>query len=157
MSSIRERLHALGLTLPSAAAPAANYVPFCVSGSLVHIAGQLPKQEDGTLLHKGHLGKDVTVEQGYEAARLIGLHLLAQLLAACEGNEERIVRCVKLGGFVQTTDDFTQHPEVINGASDLLVEVMGDAGRHARFAVGAPSLPRGTSVEIDAIFEIRPA
>ncbi len=130
MSSIREKLHTLGLTLPSAAAPAANYVPYCVSGTQVYIAGQLPKQDDGSFLHKGHLGGDITLEQGYEAARLVGLHLLAQLLAACQGDEGRVVRCVKLGGFVQAMPEFTQHPEVINGASDLLVAVMGEAGRH---------------------------
>ncbi len=157
MPSIHENLSALGLKLPSASAPAANYVPFSVSGTHVYIAGQLPKQEDGSLHTKAISGGDITIEQGYEAARLVGLHLLAQLLAACQGDEARIVRCLKLGGFVQAMPEFTQHPEVINGASDLLVAVLGDAGRHARFAVGVASIPRGCCVEIDAIFEIRPA
>jgi enamine deaminase RidA (YjgF/YER057c/UK114 family) len=156
MVSLRSRLHELGLTLPDAAAPAANYLPYRVAENCVYIAGQLPKQADGTLLASGIVGAEVTIEQAYQAARLCALHLLAQLLAACQGDEGRIVQCLKLQGFVQAAVGFTQHPEVINGASDLLVEVMGDAGRHARVALGASSLPRGACVEIDAIFAIRP-
>lgn len=153
MSAVEERLAEMGIVLPTPAAPAANYIPFRVVNQTVYVSGQLPKHE-GQLLHPGRVGVDVTLEQGNEAARYCAIQLLAQLKAACEGNLDRVSAVVKLGGFVQCSPDFTQHPEVINGASDLMVAVFGEAGRHARFAVGAPSLPRNTSVEIDGIFEI---
>ena len=111
---------------------------------------------DGKLHYNGRLGETLTVEDGRACARIVGLNVLAQLKAACGGDLDKVVRCVKLGGFVNATPDFTQHPEVINGASELMIEVFGEAGRHARFAVGAPVLPMGTSVEIDAVFEIKP-
>lgn len=149
-----EKLAALGLTLPTPAAPVANYVPFVVSGNLVFISGQISKIGDEEV--KGRLGEDMSVEQGQSAARLSALNLIAQMKAACDGDLSRVKRIVKLGGFVQATADATQAdiPKVINGCSDLMVEVFGDAGRHARFAVSAPSLPLDVAVEIDAIVEI---
>ncbi|WP_395540734.1 RidA family protein [Neotabrizicola sp. sgz301269] len=151
--SIEARLAELGVTLPAAPAPAANYVPFVVSGNLVHISGQISQNEAGLI--KGKLGADVTVEQGAEAAKRCAISLLAQLKAACGGDLSRLVRAVKLTGFVNSAPDFTDQPKVINGASDFLVAALGDAGRHARSAVSAASLPLGVAVEIDAIFEIR--
>ncbi len=147
------RLKALNITLPAAPPPAANYVPFVRSGALVFVSGQLPVV-DGKLQCPGKVGRDVTVEQAKAAARTVGLNILAQARAACDGNLDRVVRCVKLGGFVACADDFAEQAEVVNGCSDLMVEVLGDKGRHARFAVGTNSLPIGTCVEIDAIFEI---
>ena len=155
---IEERLAGLGLTLPVAAAPAANYVPWTISGSTLFVAGQLPF-EDGKLAVVGSVGSgvgsEVSVERAQHAALLCGLNILAQAKAALDGDLGRIVRCLKLGGFVNAAAGFTDHPKVINGASDLMVAVLGDAGRHARFAVGASSLPLNVAVEIDAIFEIR--
>ena len=153
--AIDARLAALGITLPAAAPPAANYIPYVTTGNLVHVAGQIPKI-DGQLQGLGRLGADLSVEDGAAIARLCALNLIAQARAACDGDLDRVVRVVKLGGFVCCTPDFTQQSAVINGASDLMVAVFGEAGRHARFAVGAPSLPLGVAVEIDAIFEIRP-
>ncbi len=150
---IDARLKELGIELPEAAAPAANYIPYVVTGNQVFLSGQVTIW-NGELRFLGRLGEALTVEQGYQAARLCGLNLLAQVKAACGGDLDRVVRCVKLGGFVNSTPDFTDQPKVINGASDLMVEVFGDKGRHARFAVGAPALPLGVSVEIDAVFEI---
>ena len=150
---IDARLAELKIALPKAGAPLANYVPFVRSGSQLFIAGQICQWE-GEKRYVGKLGGAVGVEDGIAAARLCGLNILAQAKAALDGDLDRILRCVKLGGFVNSTPDFTQHPEVINGASELMIEVLGDAGRHARFAVGAPTLPMGTSVEIDAVFEI---
>ena len=134
--------------------PAANYVPWTIAGSLLYIAGQGPV-ENGEIKCTGSVGADVSVETAIAAARLTGLNLLSQVMDALAGDLDRVVRVVKLGGFVLCGPDFTDHPKVINGASDLMVEVFGEAGRHARFAVGAPSLPFATSVEIDGIFEIR--
>ena len=151
---IEDRLAELGLALPVAAAPAANYVPWTISGSTLYVAGQLPF-EDGKLGALGQVGGDVTVERAQHAALLCGLNILAQAKAALDGDLSRIVRCLKLGGFVNSGAGFTDHPKVVNGASDLMVAVLGDAGRHARFAVGASSLPLNVAVEIDAIFEIR--
>lgn len=151
--SIEARLAELGVTLPAAPAPAANYVPFVISGNLVHISGQISQNEAGLI--KGKLGVDVTVEQGAEAAKCCAISLLAQLKAACGGDLSRLVRAVKLTGFVNSAPDFTDQPKVINGASDFLAAALGDAGRHARAAVSAASLPLGVAVEIDAIFEIR--
>jgi len=151
--SIDEHLEELGITLPEPSAPAANYVPFVISGSLVFISGQVPFL-NGDLHFKGRLGQEFTTEEGYQAARLCGLNLIAQLRHACGGDLGRVKRVVKLGGFVNTTPDFTDFPKVINGASDLMVEVFAGMGTHARFAVGAPSLPLGVAVEVDGVFEI---
>ena len=152
-SAIERRLAAEGLELPRAAAPAANYVPYVISGRLVLIAGQMPF-EDGRVAVVGRLGDDVSMAEGQRAARLCALNLLAQAKAACGGDLDRLGRCLKLGGFVSCTPDFADHPEVVNGASDLIVLAMGEAGRHARFAVGCPSLPRAAAVEVEAIFEL---
>lgn len=140
------RLSALGITLPDAAAPAANYVPFVISGKMLFVSGQISAT-------KGRLGDDLDLAQGTAAARECGLSLLAQAKAAL-GSLDRVQRVVRLGGFVQSSPDFTDQPEVVNGASDLMVEVFGEAGRHARAAVSCPALPRGVAVEVDAVFEI---
>lgn len=151
-SRVEARLAELGLTLPAAAAPVANYVPWVLSGSLLFVSGQLPMR-DGRVAVTGKLGAGLDIAQGQEAARLCALMILAQARSAT-GDLDRIVRCVELGGFVACTPDFTDHPRVVNGASDLMVEVLGDAGRHSRFAVGVPSLPLDAAVEIRATFEI---
>lgn len=150
---IEARLKELGVTLPEPAAAAANYVPWVLSGNTVYVSGQLPIA-DGKPGFLGRLGDDLDIAQGAEAARVCGLNIIAQLRAALEGDLDRVVRCVKLGGFVQCAPTFTQQPSVINGASDLMVEVFGDAGRHARYAVGTVSLPFGVAVEVDAIFDV---
>lgn len=144
--SIESKLAELGIALPDAPAPAANYVPYVISGNMLFVSGQISAL-------KGRLGDDVSVDQGAEAARGCGLSLLAQAKAAL-GSLDRVARVVKLGGFVNSTADFTDQPEVINGCSNLMVEVFGDKGRHARAAVSSPALPRGVAVEIEAIFEI---
>ncbi len=154
MSKIEARLAELGLTLPQAAAPVAAYVPVVEAAGLAHVSGQLPFVE-GQLV-TGRLGEDVTLEQGTEAAQACGLMILAQLKAAL-GSLDRIERIVKLGGFVNSTGAFTDQPKVINGASELMVAVFGDAGKHARSAVGVPVLPLGAAVEVDAIVAVRPA
>ena len=151
--TIDARLAELGIELPEAAAPAANYVPYVVSGGLVFVSGQITIW-NGELRYLGRLGDGMKVDDGYAAARLCGLNLIAQARAACDGDLDRVRRVVKLGGFVNGTADFTDQPKVVNGASDLMVEVFGEAGRHARFAVGAPALPLGVSVEVDGVFEI---
>ena len=153
MSQIEARLAELGVTLPDAPAPAANYVPFVVVGNLVHVSGQI-SQSAGSLI-KGRLGDDMSIEQGAEAAKSCAISLLAQVKKACDGDLSRLVRAVKLVGFVNSTPEFTDQPKVINGASDFLVAALGDAGRHARSAVSAASLPLGVAVEIEGIFEIR--
>ena len=145
------RLSALNITLPDAPAPAANYVPYVRSGNLLYVSGQISAGPDGLI--KGRLGDDLDVAAGAAAARRCGLALLAQARAAL-GSLDQIVRVVKLGGFVCSTKDFTDQPEVVNGCSDLMVEVFGDAGRHARAAVSVNALPRGVAVEIEAIFEV---
>ena len=150
---VNQKLRALGLDLPKPGAAAGTYVPYVQTGNLVFISGQVPLGPKG-LEFQGKLGRDISLEQGQAAARLCALNLLAQLKAACNGDLDRVKRCVKLGGFVNATPEFDQHPAIINGASDLLVEIFGEAGRHARFAVAAPSLPFNVAVEIDAIFEI---
>ena len=150
--SIDAKLAEKGIVLPAAPAPAANYVPFVQSGNLVFISGQISANENGLIT--GKLGAGMDVAAGAEAARRCGLALIAQLKAAI-GDLDRVVRVVKLTGFVNSTDDFTDQPQVINGCSDLMVEVFGDAGRHARAAVSAPSLPLGVAVEIEAIFEVK--
>lgn len=150
--SIESRLKELDITLPDAPAPAANYVSFVITGNLVHVSGQVSQNADGLI--KGKLGVDMTAEQGAAAARTCALSLLAQARKACGGDFSRLVRLVKLVGFVNSSPDFTDQPKVINGASDLFVEILGDAGKHARSAVAAPSLPFGVAVEIEGIFEI---
>ena len=150
--SIEAKLTELGLSLPEAPAPAANYVPFVQVGNLVHISGQISNGPDGLIT--GKLGADLSVEQGADAARSCAVSLLAQAKAATGGDLSKIKRLVKLVGFVNSTPDFTDQPKVINGASDLMVALMGDAGRHARSAVSAASLPLGVAVEIEAIFEV---
>ncbi len=152
--TIDARLAELGIELPDAPAPAANYVPFVVSGNLVFVAGQVTVW-NGEIRFKGRLGEDMDVDEGYQAARLCGLNLIAQAKVAAGGDLDRIKRVVKLGGFVNSTADFTDQPKVVNGASDLMGEVFGDdAGKHARFAVGAVSLPLGVAVEVDGVFEL---
>ena len=150
--SITDRLSELGVTLPDAPAPAANYVPFVQVGNTLYVSGQISNGPDGLIL--GKLGVDMDVAAGADAARRCAISLLAQVKAACGGDIERLVRVVKLTGFVNSTPDFTEQPKVINGCSDFLVEVLGDRGRHARSAVSAPSLPLGVAVEIEGIFEI---
>lgn len=152
MSTIEARLAELGVTLPDAPAPAANYVPFVIAGKLVHISGQISANEAGFI--KGRLGADMTAEQGAEAAKRCAIALLAQLKKACDGDLGRVKQAVKLVGFVNSTADFTDQPKVINGASDFMVAALGEAGRHARSAVSAASLPFGVAVEIEAIFEL---
>ncbi len=151
--SVADKIAKLGIDLSAPSAPAANYVPFIQTGPLVFISGQVPIQE-GRLAYRGKVGDEVSQEDAYRAARLCGIGILTQLNAACGGNLDAVGKCIKLGGFVNCTPDFDQHPAVINGASDLMVEVFGDRGRHARFAVGAPSLPFNVAVEVDAVFEI---
>ena len=153
--TIDARIAELGITLPEPAKAVANYVPFVQAGNLVHISGQLSNDASGGV--KGTVGADVTPEQANAAARLCGINLLAQIKAACDGDLSRVVRVVKLGGFVQAGPDFDAIPAVINGCSDLMVEVFGEAGKHARSAVGVPVLPLGSVVEVDAIVLVRPA
>jgi enamine deaminase RidA (YjgF/YER057c/UK114 family) len=150
--SIDARLKELGISLPEAPAPAANYVPYVISGPLVFVSGQISRDDGGLIT--GKLGDGLGIEQGQAAARACALALIAQLRAACGGDLDRLRRVVKLTGFVNCTPGFTDQPQVVNGASDLMVAVFGDAGRHARAAVGAPSLPLGVAVEIEGIFEI---
>jgi enamine deaminase RidA (YjgF/YER057c/UK114 family) len=149
--SIQDKLKSLGITLPQAAAPAANYVPWVISGNQVFVSGQLP-MEDGKIAVAGRLGDNVSLEDGQRAARLCAVNILAQARAAL-GDLDRVTRIVRLGGFVASADSFTDQPKVVNGASDLMVEVFGDKGRHARAAVGVNTLPLGVAVEIDAIIE----
>ncbi len=151
--NLDKKLKDLGYDMPKAAPPAANYVPYVISGDLIFVAGQIPFL-NGQPMHQGKLGENFSIEQGVEAAKACALNILTQVNAAVNGDWSKVKRCVKLGGFVSSTPDFIDHPKVINGASDLIVSVMGEAGRHARFAVGAPNLPLGCAVEIDAVFEI---
>lgn len=150
--SLTARLADLGITLPEAPAPAANYVPFVRTGNIVYVSGQISNGPDGLIL--GRLGEDMDVEAGAAAARTCALSLLAQVRAACDGDLDRLKRVVKLTGFVNSTSDFKDQPKVINGASDFMVEALGDVGRHARSAVSAGALPLGVAVEIEGIFEI---
>jgi enamine deaminase RidA (YjgF/YER057c/UK114 family) len=152
MSRIDARLAELGVVLPTPPAPIASYVPFVVSGAQVFVSGQVSLDAGGGIL--GKLGGGLTLEQGQAAARLCGLNLLAQLKAACGGDLDRVRRVVKLQGFVNVAPDFADIPAVINGCSDLMVEVLGEAGRHARSAVGVANLPRDFAVEVDGVFEI---
>ena len=150
--TVEAKLAELGLTLPEPAAPVAAYVPVVVENGFAHVSGQVSMQ-DGVLI-RGRLGEDVSLTLGIEAARACGLMILAQLKAAL-GDLSRVERVVKLGAFVNSTADFTDHPKVANGASELMLAVFGEAGRHARAAVGVPSLPLGVAVEIDAIVAVR--
>lgn len=152
--SVDAKLQTLGITLPTPAAPVANYVGFVKSGNVVFISGQLPL-ENGKLQYVGKVGSEISADDAKKAARLCAINILAQLKVACEGNLDRAVRCIKLGIFVNGDANFKDHPAVANGASDLMVEALGDAGKHARAAVGSGSLPFGVSVEVDAIFEIK--
>ncbi|WDA42136.1 RidA family protein [Erythrobacter sp. BLCC-B19] len=151
MTTIRAKLDTLGITLPKAAAPVASYVPVVVHGGFAHVSGQLPFA-DGQVI-KGRLGDDVSVAEGQAAARACALMIVAQLDAA--GLLEQVERIVKLGAFINCTADFTDQPEVANGASDLMEQVFGDAGKHARAAVGVPALPRGAAVEVDAVVALK--
>jgi enamine deaminase RidA (YjgF/YER057c/UK114 family) len=152
--TVETKLSDMGLTLPEPMAPVANYVPYVITGNQVFISGQISKVGDKMV--QGRLGRDLSVKDGQEAARLCGLNIVAQLKAACDGDLSRVQRIVKLGGFVQATPDATGPaiPQVINGCSDLMVALFGDRGRHARFAVSAPSLPLDVAVEIDCVAEI---
>lgn len=153
MSQIEAKLATLGVTLPDAPAPAANYVPFVVDANTVYVSGQISSGPDGLIT--GKLGADVSIEDGAAAARSCAISLLAQLKVACGGDIDRLDRVIKLTAFVNSTADFTEQPKVVNGASDFLVEALGDKGRHARSAVSAASLPLGVTVEIEAIFAIK--
>jgi enamine deaminase RidA (YjgF/YER057c/UK114 family) len=153
MSQVEDRLASLGVTLPQPNPPVANYVPFVRSGDLVHISGQVSVDAGGGI--KGVVGQDVDLEAAKAAARLCGINLIAQMKAACEGELSRVVRVVKLGGFVQAGPDFFDIPQVVNGASDLMVDAFGDAGKHARSAVGVYRLPLNFAVEVDAVVQVR--
>lgn len=152
MGDINTRLNELGIILPKPVAPIANYVPFVRSGNLLFISGQIAIGSDGIVT--GTLGRDMDINAGKEAAKLCAINLLAQVSAALDNDLNKVRRVVKLGGFIQSDPSFTDIPNVMNGASDLMVEVFGDIGRHARFAVGSSSLPMGTAVEVDGIFEV---
>jgi enamine deaminase RidA (YjgF/YER057c/UK114 family) len=153
MSEVEARLTAAGIVLPVPVAPVANYVPFVRSGTLVHISGQVSVDAAGGV--KGTVGVEVDLDAARAAARLCGINLIAQMKAACEGDLDRLVRVVKLGGFVQAGPDFFDIPQVVNGASDVMVLAFGDAGRHARSAVGVYRLPLNFAVEVDAVVEVR--
>lgn len=155
MSNIDKRLAELNITLPAAAVPVGNYVAYTISGRTVHVSGQLP-MADGAVAVKGRLGDGLAIDDGYRAARVCALNILAQLKSAV-GSLDRVTRVLRLGGFVAATPDFFDAPKCVNGASDLMVEVFGERGRHARFAVGVAALPAGAAVEVDATFEIEPA
>jgi len=150
---IEAKLAELGITLPRPMAPIANYVPYVVTGNLVVVSGQVPAR-DGTIAVTGKVGLNLALDQGKEAARLCFINVLVHLKAACDGNLDRVKRVVRLGGFVASPAEFTQHALVMNGASDLAVAVFGDAGRHARTTIGVPSLPADAAVEVEGMFEI---
>ena len=149
---IEQRLAEMGVSLPDAPAPAANYVPYVQAGNLLFVSGQIA-MDNGTLI-TGKLGADMTVEEGQAAAKTCAINLLAQVKAACGGDLDRLERVVRLGGFVNAAPDFTDHPKVVNGASDFLGEALGEIGLHARAAVGSSSLPLGVAVEIEGVFQI---
>lgn len=152
MGSVEGKLQELGITLPTPPAPVASYVPFVIAGNLVYVSGQVSVDASGGI--KGKLGDTIEVEEGQAAARLCAINLLAQVKAACGGDLDRVKRVVKLGGFVNVTPDFSPIPQVVNGCSDVMVAVFGDAGRHARSAVGVANLPLDFAVEVDGIFEL---
>jgi enamine deaminase RidA (YjgF/YER057c/UK114 family) len=151
--SIEEKLKSLGLELPPAPAPAANYVPYVLEGKQLFVSGQVPLGADGKLAHLGKVGRDVDEQTGYQSARLCALNALAQINAAL-GSLDKVRQILSIRGFVNCTDEFTNQPEVINGASDLLVEIFGDKGRHARAAVGTNSLPRGVTTEVEMLVAV---
>lgn len=153
MSSIEDRLAAIGVTLPQPTTPVANYVPFVRAGDLIHISGQVSLDASGGI--KGVVGEDVDLAGGVAAARLCAINLIAQMRAACDGDLTRVVRVVKLAGFVQAGPGFFEIPQVLNGCSDLMVAAFGDAGRHARAAVGVYRLPMNFAVEVDAVVQVR--
>ncbi len=153
MSKVEAKLKDMGITVPDAPAPAANYLPFVTSGNFVFISGQVPFV-DGKLQITGKIGDNATIEDGQAQARICAINLIAQLKVACGGDLDRVKRVVKLGAFVCSVDGFNSQPDVVNGASNLMVEAFGEAGRHARFAVGTNALPLGCLVEIDGVFEI---
>lgn len=153
VGKVEQTLAGLGIHLPLAVAPAANYVPARRAGNHIYISGQVPS-ENGKDKYTGKLGSDFSVEEGQAAARLCAVNILAQLKTALNGDLDRVVGVIRLGGFVNAEPDFKDHPKVINGASDLMVEVFGEAGRHARAAVGCYSLPRNVPVEVEALFEV---
>lgn len=150
---ISEKLQELGLELPSPAPPAASYLPWLQSGHLVFISGQLP-MADGKITFTGKVGAELDNTQGTDAARLCALNVFSQLREACGGNFATVRRCVRLGGFVNATADFDQHPAIINGASETVLEIMGEIGRHTRVAVGVANLPFNAAVELEALFEV---
>lgn len=154
MSKYEKKLNEVGISLPTPAIPVANYVGFVKSGSMVFISGQLPL-ENGKLQGIGKVGKDISIDDAKKYARICAINILAQLKVACQGDLDKVVQCVKLGIFVNGDSDFKDHPAVANGASDLIAEIFGDAGKHARAAVGSGSLPFGVAVEVDAIFAIK--
>ena len=151
--SFEAKIKELSIDLPNAANPVGSYVATKKTGNLLFISGQISIDENGELI-KGKVGKDLSTEQGYEAARRCGLSLVSQAKAACDGDLSKIKSCIKLTGFVNSTDNFIEQPKVINGASDLIASIFGDAGMHTRAAVSTNSLPLGVSVEVDAIFEL---
>lgn len=152
MATFEDKLAEMGVYLPDAPAPAANYVPYVQAGDLVYVSGQISRDDNGLLT--GKLGADMDTPTGADAARSCAIALLAQVKAACGGDLDRLKRVVKLTGFVNSTPDFTEQPQVINGASDFLGEALGDVGKHARAAVSAASLPLGVAVEIEGIFQV---
>jgi enamine deaminase RidA (YjgF/YER057c/UK114 family) len=152
LNDIELRLSERGIVLPTPGLPVGNYLPFRRSGSLIYISGQLPLL-DNQVAFAGKIGRDLDLEQGQQSARLCGINILAQLRLALDGDLSRVTACVRLGGFVNCAEDFTEQAAVINGASDLLVEVFGDRGKHARAAVGCNALPRGAATEVEAVFE----
>ena len=151
--TIEKKIEELGLSLPQATDPVGSYVATKISGKFLFISGQISIDDKGTLI-KGKLGKELNTEDGYQAAKRCGLSIIAQAKKACDGDLSRIKSCIKLTGFVNSTEDFTDQPKVINGASELIVSILGESGMHTRAAVSTNSLPLGVSVEVDAIFEI---
>ena len=152
--SFEKKINELGLTLPEAKAPVGNYVAAKITNKMLFISGQISIDENGQLI-KGKIGKDLDTEAGYNAAKRCALSIVAQVKKICEGDLSKIKSCIKLTGYVNSTDDFTDQPKVINGASDLIVSIFGDSGMHSRAAVSTNSLPLGVSVEVDAIFELK--
>ena len=150
---IEDKIKKLNIKLPEAKAPAGNYVATKITGKLLYISGQISIDENGELI-KGKVGKDLKTEDGYEAAKRCGLSIVSQVKNACNGDLSKIKSCIKLTGFVNSAEDFIEQPKVINGASDLIASIFGDAGMHTRAAVSTNSLPLGVSVEVDAIFEL---
>ena len=154
LGNVEKRLLAANISVPAAPMAAGNYAPYIVSRGQVYISGQTCRVQ-GQITYKGKVGRDLTLEEGKLAARVCAVNLLSQLKAACDGDLERVARCVRIGGFVCSDETFTQQPEVLNGASDVILAAFGDAGRHARTAVGVAVLPSNSAVEVDAVFELR--